>query len=269
MQTKFGSPVKGNNKGSSTRLVTYLEKENDKKLIMEQEYFFSANRDKCNKYEVICQIDNNGKGQGLETKDDRFYSIIISPSKSELGHTGNESEKLKEYTRKVMENYAANFRNSRGENRGIESKDLVWYAKVENERKYNYESLEVKTGQAKAGEIKEGDQRHIHIIVSRCEARENRHVLEANKNINKERTTQISPMVNNKKLFDRDAFYKANEQTFDKQFSYQRTKEESYEYCNAIKNGTKKDYDQALQKDQIKRSKDKVLEQSRQIGMSM
>ncbi|CCH57694.1 hypothetical protein BN8_p06903 (plasmid) [Fibrisoma limi BUZ 3] len=269
MQTKFGSPIKGNNKGSCTRLTTYLEKENDNKLLSEQEYFFSADRDKCNKYEVISQIDNNAKNQGLENKDDRFYSIIISPSQKELEHIGNDSQKLKDYTREVMSNYARNFCNSKGENRNLESENLVWYAKIENERRYNNESPEVKTGQVKSGELKEGDQRHIHIIISRCQARENRFVIEADKNKSKERTTQLSPMVNNQKVFNRDKFYKENEQSFDNKFNYKRSKEESYDYCNSLKNGFKKDYDNALQKDQIRRSKDRELENNKQLTISM
>lgn len=119
MQTKFTSPVKGNNKGSCLKLATYLEKENDKKIELERSYFFSVDRDRCNKWEVVQQIDNNGKGQGLERKDDRFYSLVISPSQAELAHIGDNSQLLKEYTRQVMENYAANF------GKGIESRDLV------------------------------------------------------------------------------------------------------------------------------------------------
>ena len=63
MQTKFASPIEGNNKGSSARLVNYLEKENGNNLSSENEYFFSADRDKCNKWEVMQQIGNNAKGQ--------------------------------------------------------------------------------------------------------------------------------------------------------------------------------------------------------------
>lgn len=269
MQSKFASPIKGDNKGSSARLVNYLEKENDKKEAINHEYFFSADRDKCNKYEVISQIDNNAKGQGLEKKDDRFYSIIISPSKNELAHIGDDSQKLKDYTRDVMKNYASGFNNSKGENRGVQSEDLVWYAKIETERKYNSDSPEVKSGVSKNGELKEGDQRHIHIIVSRCEARNNRYVFETNKENVKEKTTQLSPMVKNRQIFCRDDFYRNNEQSFDTKFTYQRTKEESYDYCNALKNGTKNDYEKALQKDQIRRSKEKELVQNKRIGMSM
>ena len=85
MQTKFTSPIKANNKGSSSKLVNYLEKENDKNLSGDKEYFFTSDRDKCNKWEVIQQIDNNAKGQKIEKDQDRFFSIVISPSQAELG----------------------------------------------------------------------------------------------------------------------------------------------------------------------------------------
>lgn len=249
MQTKFTSPVKGNNKGSCIKLATYLEKENGQKIAAEQRYFFSADRDRCNKWEVVQQIDNNAKGQGLERKDDRFYSLVISPSQAELAHIGDDPQQLKAYTRQVMENYAANF------NKGIDSRGLVWYAKIEHERKYGFDSPEVKAGLTEANGLKAGDQRHIHIIVSRCAARENGHVLQEGQLLtNADRTMSLSPMTNQrgesagavKSGFDREQFYRANERSFDEQFAYGRGVGERYEYCNALKNGHQADYDQSL-----------------------
>lgn len=260
MQTKFTSPIKASNKGSCSKLANYLEKENDKNISAEKEYFFSADRDKCNKWEVIQQIDNNAKGQKIEKEQDRFFSIVIAPSQSELTHIGNDSDKLRDYTREVMQNYAARFCNSKGENRGLESKDLVWYAKIENERKYSSLDSEVKEGLAKTGQLKEGDQRHIHIIISRCEARENRHVLRLDKQ-KQEQTTHLCPTVNNQKIFNRDEFIRQNEQSFDKQFSYIRGREESYDYCNSLKNGKQQDYEQKRQ-----RGKEKTLEKEQGIS---
>ncbi|MBC3795405.1 hypothetical protein FH603_5943 [Spirosoma sp. LMG 31447] len=167
-----------------------------------------------------------------------------------------------------MENYASNFCNSKGENRDLNSKDLVWYAKIEHERKHGFDSPEVKAGLAESGDLKEGDQRHIHIVVSRCQARENRHVIGVEQQQQKERTTQLSPTVNNQKMFDRDAFYRSNEQSFDNRFDYVRNREESYDYCNTLKNGTRQVYDQAIKRDQIERSKEQNLEKSQRLGMS-
>ncbi len=249
MQTKFTSPVTGNNKGSCLKLATYLEKENSQKIAAEQTLFFSADRDRCNKWEVVQQIDNNAKGQGLERKDDRFYSLVISPSQAELAHIGDDPQQLNAYTRQVMENYAANF------NKGIDSSQLVWYARIEHERKHGFDSAEVKAGLAQASELKEGDQRHIHVVVSRCSARENGHVLQEERVLtNNDRTMQLSPMTNQRGVnggavksgFDREDFYRANERSFDEQFGYQRGLTERYDHCNALKNGSHQQYEQSL-----------------------
>ncbi len=249
MQTKFTSPIKGNNKGSCIKLATYLEKENSQKIAAEQSYFFTSDRDRCNKWEVVQQIDSNANGQGLERKDDRFYSLVISPSQAELAHIGDDPQQLKAYTRQVMENYAATF------NKGIDSSQLVWYARIEHERKHGFDSAEVKTGLAQANELKAGDQRHIHILVSRCAARENGHVLQEGQLLtNNDRTMKLSPLTNQRGInagavksgFDRDSFFRANERSFDEQFGYRRSLTESYDYCNALKNGHKAVYEQSL-----------------------
>src|SRR5919199_328102 len=192
MQIKMSE--RGTNTSSSAKLVSYLDKEKHIEGNEKTKYFFSANRDGISKWEVIQKIDENGKSQGLKANEDRFYSIIIAPSQDELKQLGNNSEKLKEYTRTVMENYAKNF------NKGLQSEDLVWYAKIENDRKFTYKDPETKSTiddegnnqkqQAKKGELKPGDNRHIHIVVSRCAARENINVLQEEK---KERTAKLSP----------------------------------------------------------------------------
>jgi len=131
----------------------------------------------------------------------------------------------------------------------------VWYAKIEHERKHGFDSPEVKAGLTEANGLKAGDQRHIHIIVSRCAARENGHVLQEGQLLtNADRTMSLSPMTNQrgesagavKSGFDREQFYRANERSFDEQFAYGRGVGERYEYCNALKNGHQADYDQSL-----------------------
>ena len=92
------------NNGSSIRAVNYLGKEEKS----QDKVFFS--NDKFNSFDkqfVVETIDNNVKG--LKATDDKFDSIIVSPSVKELDHIGNDPEKLKEYCRDVMRNYSANF----------------------------------------------------------------------------------------------------------------------------------------------------------------
>lgn len=267
MQIKFASPVKGNNKGSCAKSVNYLEKENAQKMELNHESFFSADRDQCNKWEVLQQVDQNAKGQGLKLSEDRFYSLIVAPSPAELAHIGNDSAKLKEYTRDVMENYAANF------NKGVQSKDLVWYAKIEQERKYAHTDEAVKAGIAEKGALKQGDQRHIHILISRCAGRENNHVLQAEQAATTAgRTMKLSPLTNQrgesegavKSGFNRDNFYRANEQTFDQKFNYERPLSQSYDYCNAIDKGKRQEYNHAVSADRAIRAT-QSQEQSKSI----
>lgn len=265
MQTKFTSPVKNNSKGNCIKLVNYLEKENELKPELEKERFFSTDRDNCNKWEVIQQIDNNAQGRGLEKNDNRFYSIIIAPSQSELAHIGDDSAKLKEYTRDVMERYAKNFCDKEGVNRGLESKDLVWYAKVESERKYAFDDEKVKAGVVQKGELKAGDQRHIHVIVSSCNARENRQVLKAE--TKRAEAIELHPKVNNEKVFSRSNFFQKNEQIFDKKFGYKRSREESYEYCNSLKKGDMKRLEE-LKRNEKTKTIEYDGEKKRQLSMA-
>lgn len=225
MVTNFGSPVKGQNSGSSAALANYLEKENEGKDIQEREYFFDSDSDFKTKDEVINEIDQNGQNQGMKKDQDRFYSFTINPSEQELKHIGGDPEKLKQYTREVMNDYAENF------GRGIEEKQLVWSAKVETQRTYTHNDQEVKAGEKERGQQKQGDQTHVHVIVSRFTEKEQ----------SNERTQSLSPLTNHRGTekgiikggFERTAFIQKNEQSFDKIFGYDRDLKERFEYNKA------------------------------------
>lgn len=139
------------------------------------------------------------------------------------------SEALKEYTVKVMDEYAKNFNRS-----GIKSsRDLVWFAKLEHHRYYTHNDKEVKNGTAQRGELKQGDQRHIQVIVSRKDATN---------------SIKLSPMnssrgrnvAHSRKMgqFDRVAFKQCGETLFDKEFGFERGLEDTMAYANILKNGT-------------------------------
>ncbi len=83
--------------------------------------------------EVSAAVDGNSKG--FCNDDAKFYSPIISPSADELKHISNNAEKLKTYTRQVMENYAHNFGCKAGNK--INSEDLVWRATFHQGWQYN------------------------------------------------------------------------------------------------------------------------------------
>jgi hypothetical protein len=249
MVTNFSSPIKGANGGSCQRLAGYLEKENNQLPPHQQEAFFCAHSDKVSQTEVVAGIDRNGAAQGLKTGQDRFYTFTIDPSQKELAHIGGDPDKLRDYTRAVMDNYAQNF------GKGIESNDLVWYAKIEYSRQYSHDDKAVQEGTAQKGQPKEGDQTHIHIIVSRFKERQQEG----------ERTTSLSPLTNHRQAggaigngFDRVNFIQANERTFDEKFSYSREQAETFSHAKAAKSEHQPDRlaarDQAI-KAQIERER--------------
>lgn len=221
------------NKGSSGQLVNYLEKENRLNPAQEPEKWFNHLGRFYDPYEVRTAIDGNIAKLGKD--DAKFFLINISPSQKELKHLNEiygEQQmplRLKEYAVKIMDEYARNF-NRAGVN---SSSDLVWFAKVENHRYYTHNDREVKDGLKKRGELKQGDQRHIQVIVSRKDL--------TNK-------IKLSPMnssrggnvEHSKKMgqFDRLAFKQCGETLFDRQFSFDRELRDTLAYSNIKSNGT-------------------------------
>lgn len=229
----------GNNKGSSSQLVAYLEKENRQAELLDKnyapEYWFNNIANDIQPYEVRSRIDNNIAK--LSKDDAKFFLINISPSENELRYLkelyGDDRAKdgLKHYANEVMDVYAKNFKRS-----GINSNnDLVYFGKVENSRYYSYKDLEVRKELAKKGEAKPGEQMHVQVIVSRKD---------------KTNCFKLSPLNNSKGKnaehslkvgqFDRVAFKQEAEKLFDGLFGYERSLQESFKYANTMKNG---DYD--------------------------
>jgi hypothetical protein len=237
MVTNFSSPIKGANGGSCQRLAGYLEKENNQLPPGQQEAFFSSQSDKVSQIEVVAGIDQNGAAQGLKSGQDRFYTFTIDPSQNELAHIGGDPDKLRDYTRAVMENYAANF------GKGIESRELVWYAKIEYSRHHAHDDKAVQEGAAQKGQPKEGDQTHIHVLVSRFKERQ-----QEGPECRPERTTSLSPLTNHRQAggaigngFDRVNFIQANEREFDTRFNYPRQQTETFDHARAAKSENQPD----------------------------
>ncbi|WP_299250380.1 DUF5712 family protein [uncultured Cytophaga sp.] len=210
MNLKFtASEKKIGNKESVRTLVNYLEKENKDKSIGDREYFFDHENNTVFPIDVINRIDNNKKKLGAN--DAKFYMLILSPSEKENEFLGNDPDKLKTYTREFMNAYAANF------NKGLQGSDLVYYAKVEWNR---YDE--------KKKDIKDGNNLHVHIIVSRRD---------------KNQYYKLSPMTNHQNTksgpvkggFCRKDLMIESEKLFDKSFNYNRTLEESWDYQFAKK----------------------------------
>lgn len=240
--------VQSGNSGSCKDLVNYLEKENELEggKLQDQEFFFSHDDERVGSNEVVNRIDKNIAKLGK--KNAKFYMLSINPSHKEQEHLAKKvagkkvnslsemnpeqqerfAVQLREYSRNVMDSYAENF------NKGLEGKDLVYFGKVEHERKYSRFDEVVKTGERKAGELKEGFQSHVHIVVSRKDG------------TNKVKLSPFTNHRNSKNIldgrevqmgFDRKKFVKEGERKFDSQFAYQRYVQETFEYRYQMRNG--------------------------------
>ncbi|WP_202910562.1 DUF5712 family protein [Hymenobacter sediminis] len=142
------------NRGSARQATNYLEGEAKKQG--EQAVFFNSERTDLSGDDAVQLIDSNRKG--LRKDDAKFYSLVISPSALELEHIGHDPQKLRAYTARVMQEYAANFVTKSGQ--PLSEKDLVWVATQHDERKHRGHDG------APSGQKKEGPQTHIHIMVS-------------------------------------------------------------------------------------------------------
>lgn len=140
------------NKGSSSKTVGYLGHE--AKDQGNSTIFFNGEREEVEAEEVRSAIDQNMKG--LRGKEEKFFSLVLSPSMDELAHIGNDKEKLKAFTLQAMENYASNFRLKT--HKSLTSDDLLWFATIHEERKF-------KEGEQK-GTAKAGLHQHVHVLVS-------------------------------------------------------------------------------------------------------
>ena len=225
MNIKIVASESGSNRGSSKRVVNYLEKENKGKANAEKTWFFSDSRDRVGVKEVIESLDANKKK--LSKKDAKFYMVNISPSQKELAWIGNDPEKLRAYTRELMDQYAQNF------GKGLRGEDLLYYAKIEQNRYYKGSDPEVQKGWVRQKAKKPGLQTHIHVIVSRKD---------------KANRLKLSPLSHHRKTkkgpvrggFERVVFFQKAEEGFDRLFGYQRQKEERFLHCNAKKKSPRK-----------------------------
>ncbi len=140
------------NRGSCQKTVSYLG--HDAKARDATVQFFDLDRKEIPLEEVKTVIDQNAKG--LRKEQEKFYSLVISPSQAELAHLKNDSTKLQDYTRAVMKNYEENFRLK--DEQSLAPSEVIWYATIHHERTE-------KEGEHK-GTIKKGCHTHVHILVS-------------------------------------------------------------------------------------------------------
>lgn len=237
--------VQGNTQ-SCADLVNYLYKENEGKNVKEQEFFFNSQGKAFRDLEVIERIDNNKKG--LKKDEAKFFMVSINPSQRELKYmsllaTGRDITEVsqmtkeeqvkfnslfKEYVNDCMELYAQRF------NKGLTRDDILYFAKIEQERTFKSNDKEVKDGMAKSGEKKPGLQTHAHIVVSRKD-RDMKYSISPLAN---SRGDSQKHQLNGKSVqvgFDREQFKIECETLFDVKFDYQRGSDEYYLNAKANK----------------------------------
>ncbi len=171
MTTKLDTPKsKGeltySNTGSCGRLVNY-EVSNKEKL-GDENTFFTLDKDKITPEEAKNLIDFNVKG--LKKDEEKFYSFSLNPSDEELKHINNDKSLMKNYVREVMATYAENFKD-----KDLTKKDIVWTAIIHDTRYYTHDDItKAKENKEKVsfkvGDVKPGNNMHVHIIVSRKDA---------------------------------------------------------------------------------------------------
>lgn len=224
----------GNNKGSSARLVEYLEKENKLEANnAEKELWFTNDRYDVPHQEVRVKLDNNLAK--LSKTDDKFFLVNISPSEKEILFLKQKYEeellqqKLKEYATVVMDAYALNFKKDSI----TSSKDLLWFGKLEHFRYYSSTDEKVKNGEVNVGDIKEGEQIHLQIIVSRKDITNK--IKLSPKNNSKGKNIAHSAKFGQ---FDNLAFKESSEKLFDQMFDYQRGLKEKLVYSVTMDKGS-------------------------------
>lgn len=286
--SKPHSTLGADNKGSCSNLALYLEKENEDldqlikkanstmqilELESRKQGFFTALETNVSTIEVISAIDQNKRKLGAN--DAKYFAPTISFSEKELNHiafeaTGkkeissvwdlnatelNEFNNLiREYGRKIMNNYALNFnRQDKGINSGA---DLVYFGKIEHFRKFKGTDRDVLNGKETSGDYKKGLQSHIHIIVSRKDKSQR---LKLSPTCNETLTKRTIGDNNYQVGFDRVKWIDTNEKTFDKHFKYDRAELEKFKNQNMMKNGSpqeKYELNKLIESGLVKQKKD-------------
>lgn len=235
MVVSFDKPSKdskGNlaNTGSSAAFVNYLGKED--KLKAEQgeqpEQWFSHDKDELKPSQVRASIDSDH--QGIGKKEGKFATGSINLTAEEWKALGSSEEERKANFKKFAQedfakDFAGNFnkKDREGNRIHVEPDNVKMYFKIEDNRYYKGTDNEVKRGERKQGEAKEGFNVHCHFIVARKTA---------------DGQNRISPTTNNRKEFSRDELTQKTERSFDQRTGYERPLSESYEYAKTMRNGS-------------------------------
>jgi hypothetical protein len=141
-----------------------------------------------------------------------------------------------------MDAYAHNFKRP-----GIkDSKDLLWYGKLERYRDYSFKDPEVVQGIVKAGDRKAWEQMHVQIIVSRKDISNKIKLSPMNNSLgsNKQHSGRLGE-------FDRVVFKGSGEVIFDQMFGFTWLLKDTMNYALAMKNGSPEQKREIILLDQL------------------
>jgi hypothetical protein len=210
------SPKSSGNSGSVAPAISYFSKEDKNRDPEEIGYgFFSSEKTGITPEEAKELIEHKLYSKSLGKDESKYFHVMIGFSQSEL--EGKTDKELIEF---VQRNFAETYLEA-GKRSETDPSQLVWCAKLETTRKYKGDDEKVRQNAKKSGQLKEGDQRHIHIVVAR-------------KTLG---NAKISPLSNHFRVgkskgavgkgFDQDDFKARIEEAFDTQLIHSRSREDS------------------------------------------
>lgn len=131
-----------------------------------------------------------------------------------------------------------------GTGQRIEYKSVLFL--IERERTHGPSDRAVQIGQERKGIKKEGQQTHVHILVSRTEHLARFKAQQQAEQVVRKNPLKLSPATNHRVTergavqggFDRSNFIRAAERQFDRQFAYERKLTESFEYSRTRQHGS-------------------------------
>ena len=210
------SPKSEGNSGSVAPAISYFAKEDKKRSPEEIGFgFFSSDRTGISPDEAQELIEHTLYSKSLGKDESKYFHVMIGFSQPEL--EGKSDEELIDF---VQKHFATMYLEA-GQRHETDPSQLAWCAKLEKTRKYKGDDEKVRQGAKKSGQLKDGDQRHIHIVVAR-KTLDNRKISPLSNHFRKGKSKG-----NVTKGFDQDEFKAMIEAEFDSFFKHSREREDS------------------------------------------
>ena len=238
-----GTAGKSNTKGSCAALANYLNHEDNERRSKGLPVipFTTPDGTPVTLGEVIEKIDRNTAR--LSKTDDKFFQLIVSPSKDEIKAMGETEEEQYEAAKIIMQHILDRYALGFNIPKVTSASDLCAYYKPHFSR-------------GDKGEL----EMHIHVIISRRAKGNGPKISCMTNHIN---TPPSGPV---KRGFDRKSFAADCEKIADQDLQYERKVEESFEYLNAQANGTAEE--KAIQAERLAREQLATLNEAMQANLA-